>query len=85
VIDELKRNDWAAAVKLLCTTWKNEHLYKLAIGILKRFWLEDKELEALIADLRALRQQPDEQIGSRRDETPAQAIERHRVWIAENR
>ena len=85
MIDELKRNDWGAAVRLLCTTWKNESLRKLAIGILKRFWLDDDELEALIANLRALRQQRNEKIGSLRDETPVPAIKRHQEWIAANR
>jgi hypothetical protein len=74
VIDELKRNDHGAALDLLCTRWKNESLQKLAIGILKRRWLNDDELEALIAELRALRQQRDEKIGSLRDETPVATI-----------
>jgi hypothetical protein len=64
VIDELKRNDHGAAVSMLCTRWKNDSLRKLAIGILKRFWLDDDELEALIAELRGLYQQRDTAIGS---------------------
>jgi hypothetical protein len=74
VIDELKRNDHGAALDLLCTGWKSESLQKLAIGILKRRWLNDDELEALISEPRALRQQRDEKIGSRRDETPVATI-----------
>jgi hypothetical protein len=85
VTDELKRNDHGAALDLLCTRWKNESLRKLAIGILKRRWLNDDELEALIAELRALRQRRDEKIGSLRDETPVATIKRHQQWIAANR
>jgi hypothetical protein len=85
VIDELKRNGHDAALDLLCTRWKNGSLQKLALGILKRQWLNDDELETLIAELRALRQQRDEKIGSLRDETPVAAIKRHQKWIAANR
>ena len=84
MIDELKRNDHGAALDLLCTRWKNESLQKLAIGILKRRWLIG-ELEALIAELRALRHRRDEKIGSLRDETPVATIKRHQQWIAANR
>jgi hypothetical protein len=84
VIDELKRNDHGAALNLLCTRWKNDSLQKLAIGILKRFWLEDDELEALIIELRELREQRNAAIGSLRDETPSAAIQRHLEWIEEN-
>jgi hypothetical protein len=85
VTDELKRNDHGAALDLLCTRWKNESLRKLAIGILKRRWLNDDEFEALIAELRALRQQRGERIGSLRDKTPVATIKRHQQWVAANR
>jgi hypothetical protein len=81
VIDELKRNDHGAALNVLCTRWKNDSLRKLAIGILKRFWLADDELESLIVELRLLRQQRDAAIGSLRDKTPTAAIQRHLQWI----
>jgi hypothetical protein len=43
VFDQLKRNDWGAAVTKLCTNWNNDALDKLAIGILKRRWYDEQE------------------------------------------
>lgn len=68
---------------MLCCRWKNECLDKLAIGILKKRWLNDDQLEALIAELRQLRRERGAALGSLRDQTPEAAIEHGRRWIAE--
>jgi hypothetical protein len=88
----------------LCNTWNNDALDKLAIGILKRRWYEEKEctrptlstgygckcearclsLDSVMAELRQLRDERDGTIGSLRDQTPEEAIQRSLAWIAAN-